>query len=230
MNIKLPPLSDRLREALKYINPGECVADIGTDHAYLPIYLVKSGISPLTYASDINEGPCERARENAKKYGIGEDKISIERRDGIEGMGSLPVDCFVICGMGGELIASILSKESVRIGTKFVLNPMTKQENLREFLLSGGYEITGESLVRSDGKIYQMICCTFTGKKQPTSGRLEKRFGKLILENPTPLLFEYLEKTLGELKYAQKGRAAAGVSSDDDFLIKDIEIYLHNTH
>ncbi len=228
MNMKLPPLSERLREALKYIKPGDRVADIGTDHAYLPIYLVKSGISPASYASDINEGPCERARENVKKYGIGEDKIIVERRDGISGMGSLPVDCFVICGMGGELIANILAGEKVPTGTGFVLNPMTKQESLRAYLTENGYEITGESLVLSDGKIYQMISCTLTGEAQENLSRMEMRFGRHILAERSALCIEYLEKTLRELKYAQKGRASAGVTSEDDLLITDIEKYLQN--
>ncbi len=227
MNKNLPPLSERLGEVLKYIEKGDVVADIGTDHAYLPIYLLVSGTVDKAYASDVNEGPCMRARENAGKYGLGEDKIIISKRDGIKGLGNAGIDKLVICGMGGELIADILGGEEMPNGTRFVLNPMTRQERLRRFLKENGYAILDESCVRSDGKIYQMIYCEYTGRMtKDTVSQFEYKFGKINLEKKEDIFIEYMEKTLGELTLAKTARDAAGVASEDDRIIEDILDYL----
>lgn len=223
MKNTLPPLSERLFSALGYIENGDTVADIGTDHAYLPIYLVKTGICNKTYACDINEGPCERAKENIIRYSVPIGSVLVSKRNGIEGLSGLGINKYVICGMGGELICSILGGEEVSVGTRFILNPMTKQEILRKYLCENSYKILDENLVRSDGKIYQMIYAEKTDAPVPLPDRLALRFGKFNLERKTPLMAEYLEKTLGELKTAQNGRMLAGIASPDDDLIVEIE-------
>lgn len=225
----LPPLSERLRAALPYIDQGDVVADIGTDHAYLPIYLVLSGISPIAYACDINEGPCLRARENAEKYGVS-DKILISKRNGICGLESERIDKFTIFGMGGELIASILDEvPSLPIGTKFILNPMTKAASLRSYLSSHGFSILADSYARADGKIYQIIFAEKTGENEELSS-IELTLGKHALKAPTPLMTEYTEKLLRDMRIAAEGRRSAGATSPDDELLCDIESFLSDYH
>lgn len=225
--MNLPPISERLKCALKYIEKGDVVADIGTDHAYLPIYLVMTDTCKTVYACDINEGPCDRARENLCAYSVSSEAVRVSRRDGIEGLSGLGINKFMIFGMGGELIAHILAGEEMPTGTRFILNPMTKQEELRRYLYENGYSILDDDTVFSDKKYYQIIYAEKTGKKQPLTDRMILKFGKFNLEKDTRVFREYLEKTHGELSYAQKARAAAGLDSPDAELISAIEEYLN---
>lgn len=221
----LPPLSDRLRAALPYIEHGDVVADIGTDHAYLPIYLVLSGTSPLAYACDINDGPCLRAIENAREYGVS-DKIKISKRNGICGLEEEKIDKFTIFGMGGELIASILdASPSLSMGTEFILNPMTKAASLRSYLISHGFSILDDAYARAEGKIYQIICAEKTGENESLSP-IELTLGKHALASPSTLMIEYAEKLMRDMKAAAEGRKRAGVTSPDDALLCDIENFL----
>ena len=131
----IPILDSRLSLAASFVREGSVVADIGTDHAYIPIYLLLTNKSKSTIAADINEGPLERARINADRYGI---------RDGItfclaDGLSTLPLEemgvtDIVICGMGGELIASIIdaSEYAKKSGVRFILQPMSHAEKLRK--------------------------------------------------------------------------------------------------
>ena len=219
---KLPPLSQRLKSALAYINKGDIIADIGTDHAYLPIHLVLTGTCTRAHACDVNEGPCIRARENAARYGVA-DKIEISRRDGLEGLTDSEINKFVIFGMGGELIASILERASVRDGVEFVLNPMTKQEKLRSFLSENGFTILDETIVFSDSKYYQIIYAKKNGKGESLTPA-ELKFGKINIEKRSPLFIEYAKKTRDELLRAHKMREESGaVKSDDDALLYETE-------
>ena len=146
MPVKLSP---RLQTALLYIRGSGVVADIGTDHAYLPISLCEQGIlTPATegaicaVAADINAGPVERAAIHIATAGLYD-----------------PSDV-IIFGMGGELIASILvaSPWVARAGRRLVLQPMTHAADLRRYLLETGWQITGETLSREGERIYQTVC------------------------------------------------------------------------
>lgn len=224
--MSLPPISERLKRALNYIEKGDTVADIGTDHAYLPIYLVMTNTCKTVYACDINEGPCDRARENLCAYSVSSDAVRISRRDGIEGLSGCGINKFIIFGMGGELIAHILGGEETPTGTRFILNPMTKQEELRRYLYENGYKILDDDTAFSDKKYYQIIYAERTGEQYALPDRLTLRFGKHNLEKNTEVFREYLEKTCSELRYAQNARAAAGLDLPDAELISDIEEYL----
>lgn len=225
--MNLPPISERLKCALKYIEKGDVVADIGTDHAYLPIYLVMTETCKTVYACDINEGPCERARENLAVFSVSSEAVRISRRDGIEGLSGHDINKFIIFGMGGELIAHILAGEELPVGTRFILNPMTKQEELRRYLCENGYRILDDGTVFSDKKYYQIIYAEKTGKKQPLPDRMILKFGKFNLEKNTEVFREYLKKTHRELSYAHNARVAAGLDSPDAELIFAIEEYLN---
>ena len=159
-----PNLDARLLAAAKFVREGAYACDIGTDHAYLPVYLVLIGRASRALAPDINKGPVMRAKESVAKYGVN-DKIDVVLSDGLRGAEGYPVTDIIIAGMGGELIAHIvesaphLRDKSVRL----ILQPMSRQEHLRRALYRLGYFIVGERYSLTDGKRYVCICAEFSG-------------------------------------------------------------------
>ena len=180
-----PKLDDRMMSAASFVNRGDVVADVGTDHGYLPIYLILSGIIPFAVASDIREGPLGRARKNARKYGV-DQKMKFELSDGLAFLeDGCPVDDIIICGMGGETIISIIEASDYpkKSGVRLILQPMTKAFELREYLYSGGFEIMDEMLSESGGKIYSCMLTRYTGKSRSVSfaaKMLGEDYGKLL--------------------------------------------------
>lgn len=166
MPVKLTP---RLATAPAYIRPGHLLADVGTDHAYLPIYLCQSGqLSPVlcangetlaAIASDINRGPVERATLHIEAAGLA-DQIRAVQTDGLRGLDVYDPDDIIIFGMGGELIAAILSAApwATRPGKRLILQPMTHADRLRAYLWNAGLDILAESLSREGDRIYQTLC------------------------------------------------------------------------
>ena len=143
-------LSARLRCAASMVREGSFVADVGTDHAYLPIALALEGKIRGAVASDINAGPVERGRKNIEEHAL-TDRISVVMTDGLSGIEPYAPNDILILGMGGELIARILEcapwtkDQSIRL----CLQPMTHAEALRSFLLDNGYSIIDEQLAEA---------------------------------------------------------------------------------
>ncbi len=167
-------ISKRLCTAASYVRDGAVVADIGTDHAYLPIYLALEKKISRGVASDINEGPISKARENISKYNL-DGIIDTCVANGLEGIDKYSPTDIIICGMGGELIVQILeSSEYIkRQGIRLILQPMTTIKELREYL-QDGYSIVFENVVFEDNKLYQIICVEYDGiKREYTDIQLE---------------------------------------------------------
>ena len=151
-------LDPRLSLCASFVPAGAKLADIGTDHGYLPIWLAKTGRVIHAVAADLRPGPLERAKENVRKYQV-EDIVELRLSDGLQAFLPEEADFIVIAGMGGEVIASILGaapwlKET---GARLVLQPMTRAEELRRFLAEHGYAIAREALVRDRGFLYPVI-------------------------------------------------------------------------
>lgn len=150
-------LSKRLRAVADLVPGGMVPADVGTDHAYIPIALVEEGKIPRALAMDINQGPLTRAEENIKAHGL-EEKIETRLSDGLEKMKKGEADTVLIAGMGGLLTVRILSsKREVLGGATLVLQPQSDLPSVRGWLTEEGYAITAEDLVLEDGKYYQMM-------------------------------------------------------------------------
>ena len=171
-------LDQRLLACADFVRSGTRVADVGTDHAYLPTYLVQSGKTTLAYACDINENPLLSAKETIQKYGV-QKQIKLRLCNGLEKINKDEVDDIVIAGMGGELFIEILSacdyikSENLQL----ILQPMSKAHLLRRFLCENGFEILDETACASNGKIYTVLCCEYTGDTSEKSDKFYY-FGK----------------------------------------------------
>lgn len=164
MNRILRPCG-RLSLCAEMVREGSRLADIGTDHGYLPIALCLSGRIPSALACDINPLPLRSAEENIARYGLS-DRIQTRLSDGLKEVRCDEVDDIVIAGMGGELIRDILTAAPwVKDENKhLVLQPMTHHEDLVKWLYESGFEITAQKAVLDEGKYYTVLSARHTGK------------------------------------------------------------------
>ena len=203
-------INDRLLTAIPFVREGKRFADIGTDHAYLPIYLMDKGIISCAVAADINQGPLDKAQENITKYGFNE-SISTVLCDGLSKIEPDSVDDIAIFGMGGELIVKIIDEASWVKDTdkRLILQPMTHPEKLREYLTKNGFLIVGETLSFDRGKIYQTICAQYDGIVREYDA-FTYAFGEYILKDKDNLLIELMEMTKNKLERKISGKKEGG--------------------
>ena len=221
-----PKISKRLLCAASFANKGELIADVGTDHAYLPIYLYTSGIISGAVVSDINEGPIERAAKNIREFSC-EGKIIPVLCDGLSKIKEYSPDTVFILGMGGELIVNIISNAEwlKQNGIRLVMQPMTHPEILREYLISNGFEISDEAMV-DDSKIYQIIVAKYTGIVSEAD-KLELRFGKINLNERKNILIRAMNREKQILGARLDGKRKAGLDGGEDLEIFNmIDTYL----
>ena len=204
----IPTPSQRLCSALPYLTQGGAVIDVGTDHAYLPIYLVGQNISSRALACDINRGPIESAQRNIAAAGL-EDKIDTLCTDGLHGAEHFHPDDIMIFGMGGELIMRILSEapwvKDANIG--LVLQPMTRAHLLRRWLLENGFTIVGETITHED-RYYQTIAARYCGKNEEYTEE-ELLLGRWNIQNNAPPLAGFVEHEIGVWEAILRGKARA---------------------
>lgn len=209
--IKLKP---RLAAVASFVGKGS-VADIGTDHAQLPIYLVQLG-HPSALASDINEGPCQRARTNIYANGL-HGKIKVVCCPGLDAVDEFKPDNIVIAGMGGEMIASILEASGYPKSSecRLVLQPQSMQDVLRRYLSENGFCIDRETVVFDGGKYYQVIAARYDGDVRSFTD-CEYKLGALNLRrastDPTEVDIAWLE---GQKKAAERRIAGREGSCSD---------------
>ena len=225
MAVELPNLDGRLRSVADFVRQGAYVADIGSDHAYLPLWLALSGRAVGAVASDVVEGPVARAAANVAAYGA-EDKVKVILADGLAGVKGLPVTDVVIAGMGGELIASIISAADWIFEKKYrlILQPMTHSEILRRELLSWGFLIIDEVLTESsDGKrIYTTLCAEYNGEntlEQWSAGEL--LLGKKNIERGGELFERLCARLEKQYSYIKDSKSGAGENTDAEEEILD---------
>ncbi len=221
--IKLTP---RLSAAADFVMSGAVIADIGTDHAYLPIALCMQGKICGGVASDINEGPILRARENIKKYGL-DSRLSAIRTDGLDGIEVYSPDHIMILGMGGELIARIINDAPwvKKSGIRLCLQPMTHPEKLRELLCNEGFGIIDEKIVieEKENKIYQILLAEYTGKGDTLTGA-ELLLGRINAERGGHEFLRLAEHHIGVLERRVKGKQSAKADATAEIkLIEEIK-------
>ncbi len=159
-------LSKRLLAAASLVRGGGRLADIGTDHAYLPLYLTENGIIDSAIASDIGTGPLANAKKTLEAYGA-KYKIELRLSDGLKNINPDEADEIVICGMGGNLIADILMAAPWvrRPDMHLVLQPMSHSEDVRRYLCVNGFEICNELCVADNGRVYLAMDAVWKGLK-----------------------------------------------------------------
>lgn len=197
-------LSPRLAALAALVPTGTRLADVGTDHAYLPTWLLLAGKIQGAIASDVNQGPLDRGRETARTYGV-EERIAFRRCDGLTGLTAGEVDTVVIAGMGGDLIARILAQAPWTREVTLLLQPMSSQEDLRQWLEENGYAITGEQVVREGEKFYQLL--TATGGSCPPYTPGERLAGRQRQGEDTPHRLAFLEDLIRRRQRALAGMA-----------------------
>lgn len=187
-------LSKRLLTVAGMVENDSVVADIGTDHAYIPIYLVEQGVCKKAIAMDVNPGPLERAREHILASGLSE-QIVTRLSDGLAKLSENEADTYVIAGMGGPLMVSILARrmDLLQKGKTLVLQPQSEIGEVREFLIHNHYKIIREEMFYDMEKTYVAMKAIIS-KESITYTKTQYIFGKLLLENLNPVLFEYLQK------------------------------------
>lgn len=202
-------LSKRLSTAVQYVRSGAIVADIGTDHAYIPIYLTLQSRVKYAIASDINQGPLLRAKENIKAYNL-EDKIATYLTSGLDGIEKFYPTDVVICGMGGELIADIIDKSDYVKGNdvNLVLQPMTSVSELRAYL-QNGFDIIDEDIVFEDGKFYQIICAKYDGKIRSFE-EIELELGRINIAKRKDVFLSLLDFMISKKEKVKEGLLKGG--------------------
>lgn len=191
-------LSERLSKVADFVTEGYRLADIGTDHGYIPIWLVNEGKIPNALAMDIGEGPLEKAKEHIAMYGL-EEKIETRLSDGLDKLNPGEVDSVLIAGMGGALVVRILDKATEVLADvkELVLSPHTEVFLVRHYLLDNGYEITREEMVKDMGKYYTVIKAVHGDNKEQKElyDRDENNYiyGLINIREKKPVFLEFLQ-------------------------------------
>lgn len=185
-------LSERMMSIVKYVPVNSIVADIGTDHGYIPIHLIENNISKLVIAADVSKGSLNKTIIGIEEMRL-QERIYPRLGDGLQVIKPFEVDTVVIAGMGGLLIKDILDKDKgiTNSITNFILQPNIAVKELREYLLSNGFTICDEDLVKEDGKYYEIIFA----KKGIELIREEIYYdvSPILIRKKHPLLKEYIE-------------------------------------
>ncbi len=214
-----PILDDRLFLAASFVREGSAVADIGTDHAYIPINLLMTGRASFAIAADINEGPLQRARENADRFDLDRRCIEFCLADGLSGLplSENDVSDIIICGMGGELIASIIdaSDYAKKSGVRLILQPMSAISKLRAFLNEKGFREIDCDFATVQDKLYQCIVCEYDGSLR-SSSPAELELGDISLSSRSPLFPLALKKLIERTERTVKGRKTGGLDTDSE--------------
>lgn len=203
-------LSRRLQAVADLVTAQDTIADIGTDHAYIPIYLIEQGIVPSAVAMDVNRGPLERAAEHVMEHGFS-DKISLRLSDGMEKLKAEEVRTAVLAGMGGGLMCRILREHwDITLSlNECILQPQSEAAKVRAFLLEEGFLFIQEDMVYEEGKYYPMMKVSvpkkagntghalksmITEPKASAWSKTEIKYGRLLLLQKHPVLKSFLEK------------------------------------
>lgn len=197
-------LSERLKLVAGFVTEGYTVADIGTDHGYIPIYLVENERIPKGIAMDIGKGPLERAREHIKLYGY-DDRIETRLSDGLKELKENEADSVVIAGMGGALIVSILENGRRVLDTvkELILSPHTEIHLVRHYLIENGYDIVREDMVYDMGKYYTVMKAVHTEdegvKSLYDSDEYNYIYGRLLLADKSHVFMDFIKNERDKL-------------------------------
>ena len=216
-------LDARLLSAAKLVRPGAKLADIGTDHAYLPIYLLNEGAICAAVCSDVNRGPLDKAKENVASCGFSE-LVDFRLCNGASELEEYGATDYAICGMGGELIAEILSAAPYLKNPDYrlILQPMSRQSKLREYLAGAGFSVLRESYSESAGKRYVTILASYDGVVRELLP-LESEFGNSLQSYRTDeIAKKYADERMNALLRAANGKISGGEIEPQELILYNL--------
>ena len=196
----------------EYVLPGSVVADIGTDHAYLPVYLLLEKKISKAIAGDIAEGPCHAAANTVAMYGQ-RSAVEIRLGSGLSVLHPGEADCIVLAGMGGSTMVEILEADLpvAQSAQRLVLQPQTGAMGLRKWLCDNNWSLVAEKLVCENKRLYEIVVAE-PGTERQVYTEAEFAIGPLLLEQRDPLLKEQFAKVLGgyqkQLAFMEKSTTA----------------------
>ena len=210
-------LDARLMSAVSFVRQGAVFADIGTDHAYLPIFLVREGIVTRAVCADINKGPLTLAEANVASSGLDASLFDFVLTDGARELSDRGITDYAVCGMGGELISYIISaaEHLKNKGVRLILQPMSKQAHLRRYLCETGFDIVGEKYSFSEGKYYLTLAAEYSGRRRDIT-EVEAELGSLPEKCDTPCALGYFEGKEKSYTVALMGKEKAGIDTSQD--------------
>ncbi|MBS4199693.1 tRNA (adenine-N(1))-methyltransferase [Bacillus sp. FJAT-49732] len=230
MNIE--KLSTRLETVTSFIQTGMRIADIGSDHAYLPCYAVNKGIAQSAIAGEVVDGPYQSALQQVKKSGL-TNQINVRKGDGLEVISPFEVDCIIIAGMGGALITDILERGMNKLeGVKrLILQPNIGAENIRKWLYDHNWQLVDEKLVEEDGKFYEILVADIGDPTIPYKDfKKEFLLGPFLLKNKNEAFIKKWQLELNQwiniLKELEKAGDNYKVSARKDEISKKIAIVM----
>lgn len=182
-------LSKRLQKVAEFVQTNAVLADIGSDHAYLPTYLVKKGVIQRAIAGEVVKGPYESALRNVEKEGVA-DAITVRLANGLFAIEAKDqVDTVTIAGMGGALIATILEegKEKLTTVKRMITQPNIHAEAIRRWAIENGWKIVDEQILKEDGKIYEILVLE---RGQVTYTAQELLVGPFLVEEKSDVFYE----------------------------------------
>ena len=189
-------LSKRMEALAMLVTPGRFLADIGTDHGYLPVWLYEQGRITGAVAADVNAGPLRRAEQTIREHGL-EGRILARLSDGLREVRAEETECVLIAGMGGMLMLRILNDGKEKLGStrELILQPQSDIPLVRAWTLEHHWKIEEESVVEEEGKFYFCMRLTPAGDADlPPFTQIQERYGPVLLEKHPPELIRFLRQ------------------------------------
>nr|WP_317412487.1 class I SAM-dependent methyltransferase [uncultured Solibaculum sp.] len=198
-------LDSRLSQCADFVRPGSRMVDVGTDHAYLPVWLTRRGICPHAIGVDIRPQPLARAKETVEKYRA-EDLVELRLSDGLHKVLAHEAEDIVMAGMGGEVIAGILEEASwIQDPEKrLILQPMSRAECLREYLFQHGFALEQEEIVMNNRRLYTVMQACFTGHIIPATPLM--LWAGRLTESKSPYAPAFLRRQARHLRNCAQGQ------------------------
>jgi tRNA (adenine22-N1)-methyltransferase len=231
-------LSERLETVASFVPKGSKLADIGSDHAYLPCYLVKKGVVPYAIAGEVVLGPYKSAKGHVEEEGLSE-KIMVRMGDGLDVLDPGDVNCITIAGMGGALITGILERGKEKLGDigRLILQPNISAITIRKWLLENNWELIEEEMIEEDGKIYEILVAEKGDPLKPYSTHLESELllGPFLMDKKGKAFFrkwkmemQNWHNILAQLEKASPSTETDNKKQETIQMIKRVEGVLNN--
>lgn len=211
-------LSPRLLACARLVTPGGVACDVGTDHAYLPVWLLEQGICTAATASDIGEGPLSAARHTVEQAGLS-DRVTLCLTNGLQGLSPQAFTDIILAGMGGETIAEILGDAVFAPPyPQLILQPMTRAVFLREWLAANGFSLLREQAVQEGKHLYTVQSAQYCGEIR-TLSPLEAEVGALDSHDATARA--YIQRQADKLRRRALGAQSAGMDTTQELQLAE---------